>query len=222
MTEQAFEQKYAPATFNDLVFGNPDAETVLNAVVQGAKRRNLVLEGPYGTGKSMAADIVANAAPKLDGSLFSSEPALKFSGDDFDGGKFKSACKGWRMTDNQYAVIDEFDGLGNKDQKKVRKQMDNHRDRFFILTTNHLNRIMEPIRSRCQIVEMPALTLDALLPKCQDILEQEGLHVPDREILDAIGPAGGDMRKTLEQLEDIVLNFKASRGKPPWPGPKAE
>jgi len=48
-------------------------------------------------------------------------------------------------------------------------------DVMLILTTNNFMKIHPSLRSRCKVVEMPALTAQDVLARAQWIVQQEGL-----------------------------------------------
>jgi replication factor C subunit 3/5 len=104
-----------------------------------------------------------------------------------------------------YAVIDEVDLLQSNDQSKLRALMDKYRgDHGFVFTTNNLHRVDGAIKSRCDVIEMPALTADTLLPLCKGILAQEGHQIDDQLILCVLQHAKGDIRTALKQLEEVI------------------
>ncbi|WP_187431758.1 hypothetical protein ROLI_025450 [Roseobacter fucihabitans] len=200
-----------PTTFNDLVFENPNAQQKLQQYANGTLQGSIILHGPYGTGKSTAAAIVAEQTRKHTNGMIDF-PINTFSGDDFPSNALNRIENGWTGagTNFRYAVIDEFDQLDNKTMSKIRKIMDKHYGVYgLILTTNELYKIHNAIQSRCDVIEMPALSPNTLLPMCRKVLQQGGVTWTDKQILTAINTQS-DIRAVLRQMDAAIAQVTSA------------
>lgn len=202
--------KITPKAFNDLVFQSDSARQQLQRYATGAAMGNILLYGPAGSAKSTAAMVVANEVALRGSSLFDPK-VLTLNGGNFEPNELKSVTNNWRFSCNDYAyaVFDEFDRVSAQHQEKVRAIMDQYDGMYgFIFTTNNLHCIDGAIQSRCDVIHMPALEPQNLLPLCRRFLSQSGIKLSDEEVIDAIKPVAGDIRSVLRQLEKIDLRFQ--------------
>ena len=53
-----FDHKHRPQTLNEIIFASADVKQVLQEYGQNRREKHLLLHGPKGTGKSVAAQLV--------------------------------------------------------------------------------------------------------------------------------------------------------------------
>ena len=217
-----FNKKYAPAQFGDLVFQNDVARKKLADYVSGSRRGNLLLYGPYGTGKSTTARVIAQTSPEDKNARFSQDidavNCSRFKRDAAQKMTFEMIETSWQFSGQKYpyAVLDEFDLLSPGHEDTVRDLMDRNEDSAgFILTTNHLHRIDGAILSRCDVVELPQLAPNVLLAASQRILGSEGISISDRIVLQLASSSNGSWRALLRELEAVVEGARAKKGSVP-------
>jgi replication factor C subunit 3/5 len=79
----------------------------------------------------------------------------------------------------------------------------------FVFTTNHLDRLIPSLKSRCRRVPFGPANPDGWLLRLKMIYRNEGVPVPaDNEIKRTIELAMGDCRDILEQAEDYVCDIR--------------
>lgn len=199
-----------PTAFEDLIFQSDIARKKLESYAKGLSTGNILLHGPYGSSKSTAAKIVANEVNAKCKGIFDFDVDL-VNGADFEPESLQAIERGWHLSGHRftYAVIDEFDLVQPRHQAKVRALLDKYRGRYgIIFTTNHLHRVDGAIQSRCEVIEMPALDAEKLVPLCKRFLAFAGISLNDGEIIDAIAHEQGDIRRVLRQLERIAIEVK--------------
>lgn len=197
--------------FSDLVFESDMTRRKLERYANGELRGNLILHGPYGSGKSTAAEVIAEQSRPRDREGIDRR-ITKFRGNEFPLNGDTIIANIWDQSVDsfQYAIIDEFDLMERKRVEKVRALIDKFRGEYgIILTTNHLRRISPAIQSHCTIVEIEAPSPKTLLPICRRILVQEGVSMQDNEILIAIKNTGGNIRKVEAQMALTIHHIKA-------------
>ena len=207
-----FAQQYAPKLFADLIFENDVTRKRLEQYASGQRTNNILLHGPYGSGKSAVAQVIATQSRDEDAGWFENLPHDTFNGADFTADLLQKIERGWNMSGQRfaYAVIDEFDLVHWTVQAKTRALMDTYLGRHgLILTTNFVQHVDAAIQSRCEVVEMPALSTLAVLPLCQRILKSEGVALSDDKVERLISSENGDLRRVMRQLESLVEGVEA-------------
>ena len=213
-----FDQKYSPTRFAELVFQNDIVKAKLEKYASGKRKGNLLLYGPYGTGKSTAARVIADTSPENKGALFTlgieAVNCSRFKPDSDQPMTLAKIKTNWQFSGKKYpyAVLDEFDILIQGQQDSVRDMIDrNLGSSGFILTTNHLHRIDGAIKSRCDVVELPALDPSALVAGSQRILAAENVTISDKSVLDMASNSQGDWRSFLCELEAVVEGIREKK-----------
>ncbi len=199
-----FNQKYAPTKFADLVFQNDIARARLEAYANGTCCGNILLHGPYGTAKSTTASIIAEQSrQQLDYGFDVGVDVIDCAA--FNDKTLNLIQRGWNMSSTKfpYAVLDEFDVLKKPQQFEVRAFMEKTiKFGGLILTTNHLHAIDGAIQSRCDLVELPQLQPRKMLAQAQRVLTAEDVVLDDAEVLEAIKPCKGDIRKIAKAIRN--------------------
>jgi len=83
-----------------------------------------------------------------------------------------------------------------------------------IITTNEPMSIHKSVRSRCDQIHLPTVTAKSFLPRAQQILNAEGLILPDNQVeyLLLQWEKFGDLRKYLRCIDELL--FLKSQGLP--------
>lgn len=156
---------------------------------------NLLLYGDYGTGKSIAAEIIARTI------LSSSQiiiPTLHVIEAQHwsakSAGEILGAWNAQRIdTDAPVTIINEVDQLKGT-QLELRALYDEYPWGRFILTTNHLHLIDAGLRSRCREEEIRMPSPATWLPRAQAILQQNGIYKPAPIVLRLLEAANRSVR----------------------------
>jgi len=196
--------KHKPQFWNDLVFADVNTEADLYPFVTGARADHILLHGPFGTGKSTTAAIIAGKGKvhKWTQKISVASPDLNDTIVNFH---YKSASAiGLFNSGNPIGIVEEIDQLTIHQQFLFRQVMDDCDAARFIFTTNHLASVDPGIRSRATPFLMELPIPKQWLPRAHAILNSEGVAATDAEILHQIGQYKGDMRSTIRALEDMV------------------
>jgi replication-associated recombination protein RarA len=212
-------EKYAPSDLSEVIFGNKSSQYLVNAIGKSAFDCHVLLHGPNGTGKTTTAELLALAIGGEDAMVetkdFNTVLAMPDLKDYFQRcaslARFTSSGKYfliWHEFDNAkvnpHALWTALDDLGS--------------GVMMILTTNNFMKIHPSLRSRCKVVEMPALTAQDVLPRAQWILQQEGLVLKRDQLLTYLMPQqiSGDLRKYFGELDKLLYLYKQGLPMPPW------
>jgi len=215
--------KWRPKTLNDLIL----PKRVRDYFSQGLTQ-NIILHGHYGIGKTSLARILIGKYSKssphieINSSFYTSIDILRGKIDEFCSKVFLDfEAEDFSANTIKYVFLDEFDRTSIQYQDALKAYIEDYSTKNvrFILSTNHLSKISEGIRSRfiqmnleCQnIQEERALKIDMFKKISDHILPSEGLTIAKDDLISLIKRKFPDFRSILVELE----YFKKS-GQPTW------
>jgi len=215
--------KWRPKTLDDLIL----PKRVRDYFSQGLTQ-NIILHGHYGIGKTSLARILIGKYSKssphieINSSFYTSIDILRGKIDEFCSKVFLDfEAEDFSANTIKYVFLDEFDRTSIQYQDALKAYIEDYSTKNvrFILSTNHLSKISEGIRSRfiqidleCQnIQEERALKIDMFKKISDHILPSEGLTMTKDDLISLIKRKFPDFRSILVELE----YFKKS-GQPTW------
>lgn len=112
-----------------------------------------------------------------------------------------------------YVILDEVDLLTTAAISSLKSIM-NRNNVVFILTTNNLNKLENPVHNRCHLLNMNAPPTAGWVAKIQGIYHQSNLTPPPASTINSIVSAGdGSARSILSDIEFAeALRQKKQRG----------
>ena len=120
----------------------------------------------------------------------------------------------------KYVILDEADYLNPQStQPALRGFMEEfHKNCGFILTCNYKNRLIEPLHSRCSVVDFviakddkPKLAKDFFV-RVKNILEEENIKYEPRVIMEVLTKYFPDWRRTLNELQRYSTSGQIDAG----------
>jgi replication-associated recombination protein RarA len=207
-----FEDKYQPRVFEDLIFEEARVKQQLRYYANNQRHKHLLLYGPPGTAKTTACVVIANSRlPEgsecldiLEASLIASDfdAALTTIEAGFTAMRFLSGVE------HPVAVINEVDQLKVEQQQKLRAFVDKCRHGFLYMTTNNLASVDQPLRDRCDCIEVKSLQPSSMVERACEIIEAELGFCDKSKITNLINTVDGSWRDALLAIEDFVLANK--------------
>jgi DNA polymerase III delta prime subunit len=198
-------EKYRPKTIEDIILVPRIRKELENGVNQ-----HYIFHGHYGTGKTSLARILIGKYSKetpyleLNCSMDTSIDTLRYEIDNF--------CKFTPMmdVDIKYVFLDEFERVSTNFQDAFKAFIEKYnRNVRFIITTNHINKISDGLKSRikqigfdCQGVEEEKFIKKEIFKKLSnDILPLENLEIPKEDLISIITKKFPDLRSILVEIQ---------------------
>ena len=206
MMNDLWVEQYRPKTIEECILP-PHLKDTFKEIVATGEVPNLLLSGTAGLGKTTVARAICNELG-LDYILINASESGNI---DTLRGKIKQFASSISLSGGYKVVIlDEADYLNAQStQPALRGFMEEFsKNCRFILTCNFKNKIIEPLHSRCGVIEfntskkeMAQLCQDFML-RALNILSAEGVTVPDKNVLaELIMKHAPDWRRILNELQ---------------------
>jgi len=101
-------------------------------------------------------------------------------------------------------ILEEFDNASKPFQQAFRRDAEQYAGRVLIIITgNYKHKIIPPILSRTLVVDFAPATEDEMVPRLQEIAEQEGLDVSDEQMALIVEKSDGKMRDAINLLQSV-------------------
>ena len=205
MNEFLWVEKYRPQTIDQCILPDNIKET-FKAVVNGGELHNMLLTGTAGLGKTTVAKALCNELD-LDYLLINGSEE---SGIDTLRNKIKQFASSVSLQGGYKVVIlDEADYLNPQStQPALRGFIEEFSANCrFILTCNFKNRIIDPLHSRCSVIEFNISKKESVklcgsfLQRCKNILSEEGVAYDEKILAELIMKYMPDWRRVLNELQ---------------------
>jgi replication factor C small subunit len=205
-------EKYRPRAFNEIVSQSIAINNLKN-FVKITNIPHLILTGPAGTGKTSTALIIAKHFLKKE-ELNTNLLELNASDTvriDFVRNILKNFVNQDIMTNGslKFVILDEADNIPGQVQQALRRIIEKTSNSVkFILLCNYINRIIDPIVSRCAVFRFVILPKEKIIERLKFIAEKEKLKLPSDRSEEFFNQlffiSGGDLRKAINALQMSV------------------
>ena len=205
-------EKYRPTAFNEIV-SQSLAVNRLKECIKNPNMPHMIFAGPAGTGKTSTAMIIAESflnRKNLSVNLLevNASDTVRI---DFVRNVLKNFVNQNLIKDGtiKFVILDEADNIPGQVQQALRRLIEKASSNIkFILLCNYINRIIDPIISRCAVFRFVSLSKEMIVERLMYITRKEKLQIPlDKsekffELLFFI--SGGDLRKAINTLQMSV------------------
>jgi len=196
-----FVEKYRSQTLEDYV-GNEQLKQIIGKYIETNDIQNLLLYGTPGTGKTtLAKIIVKNINCDYLYINTSDERGIDTIRDKVQGFASSASFKPIKII-----ILDEADFLTIQAQASLRNIIETYsRTTRFILTCNYLERIIDPLQSRCQVLKITPPSKKEAAQHVANILETEGVNYEISNLALVVNKYYPDIRKILNTCQTNII-----------------
>ena len=200
-------EKYRPKTIEDCILPNEIKKTFAEFLSKG-EVPNLLLAGPAGCGKTTIAKALCNELG-VDVYVINGSDEGRFLDTVRNNAKnFASTVSLSSTAKHKVIIIDEADNTTNDVQLLLRAFTEEFSGNCrFIFTCNYKNKIIEPLHSRCAVVEfaIPSGKRPEMASKffnrLRAILDAEGVEYDNKVLVELINKHFPDWRRVLNECQ---------------------
>jgi len=211
-------EKYRPKTIEECILPENIKKTFQDFLDKG-EVPNLLLAGPAGCGKTTVAKALCNELG-VDVYVINGSDEGRFL--DTVRNQAKNFASTVSLQGNgkpKVIIIDEADNTTHDVQLLLRANIEAfHNNCRFIFTCNYKNRIIEPLHSRCAVVEFTTNKSDKpqiaskFFKRIQEILGAEGIEYDNKVLVELINKHFPDWRRVLNECQRYAVGGKIDAG----------
>ena len=200
-------EKYRPKTIEDCILPESTKKTFKDFLDKG-EVPNLLLSGPAGCGKTTVAKALCNELG-VDVYVINGSDEGRFLDTVRNTAKnFASTVSLSSTAKHKVIIIDEADNTTNDVQLLLRASIEEFsKNCRFIFTCNYKNKIIEPLHSRCAVVDFnvkgkeKANLAAGFYGRLQDILQKESVEYDNKVLIELINKHFPDWRRVLNECQ---------------------
>jgi replication factor C small subunit len=190
-------EKYRPQTLSEYV-GNETVKETIQKYLDSNDIPHLLLYGKAGTGKTTLAKLIVNTI-KCDSMIINASDENNV---DTVRTKVKNFASSMGFAGFKVIILDEFDYMTPNAQAILRNLMETFSKHCrFILTCNYHEKIIDPIKSRCQTFAITPPTKKDVAIQVTRILDAEKIKYDVKNVADIISSYYPDIRRILNTCQ---------------------
>lgn len=199
-------EKYRPKKIEDLVLINKEfGEKLKQWKENGSFDGHLLFYGPAGTGKSSSVNVILNELEITDYIVINGSDKTGVD----DTRRVIEYASVPALNKFKVVVFEEFERLSPQAQDSLKYVLEKYSDWCrFIFTTNNINKVTQPIISRCQVFAFNQLDVQSFMMKIINILNAENIKSECDDIADYINHSYPDLRKCINLVNQNIVDGK--------------
>ena len=197
-------EKYRPKKLEEYV-GNDHLKQKVSDYLSSGDVPHLLFFGKAGTGKTTLAKLIVNS--------INCDHIIINASDENNVDTVRNKVKGFASTvgfkDLKVIILDEFDYMTPNAQAILRNLMETFSKHCrFILTCNYVEKVIDPIQSRCQTFQIVPPTKKDVAVQISQILGKEGVSFEPKDLVPIIDSSYPDIRRIINTCQ-----LNSSKGK---------
>mgnify|MGYP003118763241 FL=1 len=218
MSNFIWVEKYRPQTIEECILPDNIKKTFKEFLNRG-EIPNMLLAGPPGVGKTTVAKALCNELG-VDFYVINGSDEGRFLDTVRNNAKnFASTVSLTSEAKHKVIIIDEADNTGNDVQLLLRAFIEEFAGNCrFIFTCNYKNKILEPLHSRCAVVDFSIRGKEKqqiaanFFQRLNFILEQERIEADKKVLIELINKHFPDWRRVLNECQRYSVAGKIDSG----------
>ena len=204
MSNTLWVEKYRPTNL-DTYIGNEHLKSKVSVYLESGDLPHLLLYGKAGTGKTTLAKLLVNNI-ECDYIYINASDENNV---DTVRTKVKSFASTVGFKDMKVIILDECDYITPNAQAALRNLMETFSKHCrFILTCNYVERIIDPIQSRCQSFQIIPPSRNEVAKHLHNILVEENVMDTPEDIKILVESGYPDIRRVINSAQRNVVNNK--------------
>ena len=218
MSDFIWVEKYRPKKIEECILPQGIKDTFLQFLKKG-EIPNLLLSGPAGCGKTTVAKALCHELG-VDFYVINGSDEGRFLDTVRNNAKnFASTVSLTSDSKHKVIIIDEADNTTSDVQLLLRASIEEFsKNCRFIFTCNYKNKIIEPLHSRCSVVDFninkrdkPTIAAE-FFKRINHILEEEKIEADKKVLAELINKHFPDWRRVLNELQRYSVSGKIDSG----------
>ena len=218
MSDFIWVEKYRPTTIDECILPKGIKKTFQDFVERG-EIPNMLLSGPPGIGKTTVAKALCNQLG-ADYYVINGSDEGRFLDTVRNNAKnFASTVSLTSESKHKVIIIDEADNTTSDVQLLLRASIEEFsKNCRFIFTCNYKNKIIDPLHSRCTVVDFSINKKDKptiatqFFSRLTNILEQEKIETDKKVVAQLINNHFPDWRRVLNECQRYSVSGKIDSG----------
>ena len=217
-SEFLFVEKYRPKVIEDCILPD-ETKKIFKEFVAKGEIPNLLLAGPPGIGKTTIAKALCNELG-ADFYVINGSDEGRFLDTVRNQAKnFASTVSLTGSSKHKVIIIDEADNTGNDVQLLLRANIETfYSNCRFIFTCNYKNKIIEPLHSRCAVIDFTLRGKEKVqlagnfFQRLRFILDQEKIEYDEKVVAELVSKHFPDFRRVLNECQKYSSSGKIDSG----------